>query len=165
MPWRISPASDVDVETPTGRSLSIGQIFLGWIATSKEYRIATDDLTRHGVVIGVTSGKTTCLLSLLSQAWHDAKTPFLVLEPAKTEYRALLGPVRAGRASGPIPNLRLHTLGDDLVAPFSAEPVRIDLGDSPGGAAVLSHIDFLKAIFNAAFILYAPMPYVLETAR
>lgn len=156
---------DVDVETPTGRSLSIGQIFWDGIATSKEYRIATDDLTRHGVVIGVTgSGKTTSLLSLLSQAWHETKTPFLVLEPAKTEYRALLGQVRSGRASGPIPGLRLYTLGDDLVAPFRLNPFEFDLGDSPGGAAVLSHIDFLKAIFNAAFILYAPMPYVLETA-
>jgi hypothetical protein len=55
-------------------------------------------------------------------------------------------------------------MGSDTISPFRLNPFEFELGETPGRAPVLSHIDFLKAVFNAAFILYAPMPYVLETA-
>ncbi len=129
------------------------------------YEVPVDDLTRHAVVAGVTgSGKTTTVMSMICRLWLDSKVPFLVVEPAKTEYRALLGAVKGASGMGPVPNLRVYTLGDETVAPFRLNPFEFDVGDTPGGPQVLSHIDLLKALFNAAFILYAPMPYVLETA-
>jgi DNA helicase HerA-like ATPase len=157
---------DVDFKPPQGRRLDLGKIQWNGSDSGQRYAIQVDDLTRHGVVFGVTgSGKTTSLLSLLYQLRNSKPTvPFLVIEPAKTEYRALLGYIENGTANGPISDLQLFTLGSDTVSPFRLNPFEFDLGATPGRAAVLSHIDFLKAVFNAAFILYAPMPYVLETA-
>jgi DNA helicase HerA-like ATPase len=157
---------DVDFESDKGSGLKIGKIQWDDLDSGQSYRIKIDDLTRHGVVFGVTgSGKTTSLLGLLNQAWQaDPAIPFLVIEPAKTEYRALRGRVQNGISAGPIPDLRVYTLGNNSIAPFRLNPFEFETGDDPISALLLAHIDFLKAVFNAAFILYAPMPYVLETA-
>lgn len=147
--------------------LKIGPLIWEGAETSRSYPLGLMDMTKHATVFGVTgSGKTTTILSLLNQCWQGSRrVPFLVIEPAKTEYRALLGSVSGGtKAKGLIPNLRLYTLGGDTVAPFRLNPFEFELGDISAGLPVLSHIDFLKAVFNAAFVLYAPMPYILETA-
>ncbi len=60
--------------------------------------------------------------------------------------------------------MRIYTLGNENIAPFRLNPFEFETDDTPGSASVVNHIDFLKAVFNAAFILYAPMPYVLEIA-
>lgn len=147
------------------KTLTIGEVMWERSPSGVAYEVPVDDLTRHTVVAGVTgSGKTTTVMSMICRLWLGSAIPFLVVEPAKTEYRALLGAVKGGKGSGPVPDLRVYTLGDETVAPFRLNPFEFDVGDTPGGPQVLSHIDLLKALFNAAFILYAPMPYVLETA-
>jgi len=40
--------------------------------------------------------------------------------------------------------------------------LRINPFEVPPGVLVQTHIDFLKSLFSAAFVLYPPMPYVLE---
>ena len=53
------------------------------------YKINLHDLAKHAVVVGVTgSGKTTTVMNLLDHL-VDAKIAFLIIEPGKTEYRAL----------------------------------------------------------------------------
>jgi hypothetical protein len=81
---------------------------------------------------------------------NGAGVPFLVIESAKSEYRALTGDPR-------FQALRVFTLGDETVSPFRINPFEI-----PEGVLVQRHIDCLKALFAAAFVLYPPMPYVLE---
>ena len=100
---------------------------------------------------GITgSGKTNTLFHLLRELWRH-KVPFLVLEPAKTEYRALLAD----------PDLRstlqVFTVGDELVAPFRLNPFEIE-----PGVAVATHIDLLKSVFNASFGMWSPLPQILE---
>jgi DNA helicase HerA-like ATPase len=157
---------DVDFKPLQSPGLDLGQILWNNREIGQRYKLTKNDLTRHGVVIGVTgSGKTTTLLHMLNLLNHSRPpVPFLVIEPAKTEYRTLLNSIDNGKATGPIPNLRVYTLGSDNVSPFRLNPFEFDLGEEPDNSPLLSHIDFLKAVFNAAFILYAPMPYVLETA-
>lgn len=158
---------DLDLEDRPNAEIKIGPLIWEGTKTSRHYRLGLMDLTKHATVFGVTgSGKTTTILNLLNQCWHGSgRIPFLVIEPAKTEYRAFLGNIHKGKATGGlIPNLRLYTLGGDTVAPFRLNPFEFELGEAGIGTSVLSHIDFLKAVFNAAFILYAPMPYILETA-
>ncbi len=162
---------DVDVSArPESGSLGIGKVLRdGAYRDDYEVAIAPEDLTKHALVVGVTgSGKTTTIRRLLRLAATAVpgrpETPFLVIEPAKTEYRALL-PSVDGVVRGALPELRIYTLGNESVAPFRLNPFEFDLGPTPGGATLLlPHIDLLKAVFNAAFILYAPMPYVLEIA-
>ncbi|GHO94365.1 hypothetical protein KSF_044130 [Reticulibacter mediterranei] len=149
---------DADFRHTDQEQLPLGKILHNGKETDEHYNIALDALTKHAVVIGVTgSGKTTTVMNLLDKV-IDAQKPFLVIEPAKTEYRALHSAF-AGRAQ-----IRVYTLGNETVAPFRLNPFEFETDDEPGSASLLSHIDFLKAVFNAAFPLYAPMPQVLETA-
>ena len=149
---------DVDFPIPTTATLELGAIQQNDKDTHEQYRIALDDLTKHATVLGVTgSGKTTTILNLLDHAVRAGK-PFLVIEPAKTEYR----PLRRAMAS--LTDVRVYTLGNEMVAPFRFNPFEFETDDRVGSGSVLSHVDFLKTVFNAAFVLYAPMPYVLETA-
>ena len=114
--------------------------------------IALSDLAKHTFVAGVTgSGKTNTCLSLLAQIWDRGKgIPFLVIEPAKSEYRRLL-------SSPEFKGLKVFTVGDETVSPLRLNPLAV-----PTGILVQSHIDYVKALFGASFVLYPPMPYVLE---
>ncbi|BCL80640.1 ATP-binding protein [Ktedonobacteria bacterium brp13] len=149
---------DVDFHPLSDDTLPLGIIQQNGRNTYDAYTIALEALTRHVVVVGVTgSGKTTTVMNLLDQA-VTAHKPFLVIEPAKTEYRALHSAL-ADRA-----DIRIYTLGNEMVAPFRLNPFEFETDDEPGAVSLLTHIDFLKAVFNAAFILYSPMPHVLEEA-
>lgn len=54
------------------------------VALENEFGIAAADLRAHTLVTGLTGmGKSTTIREMLSQA----AVPFLVLEPAKSEYR------------------------------------------------------------------------------
>jgi hypothetical protein len=67
--------------------------------------------------------------------------------------------LRNGRFEG---QLRVYTLGDERFAPFRLNPFEFEIHDARNRIPVQTHIDYLKSVFNAAFVLYAPMPYVLE---
>lgn len=141
---------------PVTEPLRIGKVLDGDQPTGDWYAVARADLTKHGLVVGVTgSGKTNTVFSLLDKLWSEARIPFLVIEPAKTEYRDLL---TAG-----LSDLQIYTLGDETIAPFRLNPFEFEIAGPDRRVHVQTHIDFLKSVFNAAFILYAPMPYVLET--
>ena len=149
---------DVDFRVPDTLDVPLGFIQQNGRDTEDTFNISIDALTKHAVVIGVTgSGKTTTVMNLIDQVVQVQK-PFLVIEPAKTEYRALRS-FLAGRA-----DLRIYTLGNEMVAPFRLNPFECEMDEEPGSVSILTHIDFLKAVFNAAFPLYAPMPQVLEEA-
>ena len=132
--------------------LFLGEIVDRGSGTGNFFGISVQDLVKHGLIVGVTgSGKTNTCLYLLDQLWKGrSKTPFLVLEPAKTEYRSLLN------VEG-YDSLQIFTLGDELTSPFRLNPFEI-----MDGVKLQTHIDNLRAVFNASFIMYAPMPYVLE---
>jgi len=151
---------DTDLPQPRPQdAVILGRVLDGGHLAIHPYTIARSDLTKHGLIAGVTgSGKTTTIFSLLDQLYDQGNgTPFLVIEPAKTEYRNLL------KAGARFPNLSIYTLGDERYAPFRLNPFTFAIGDAQHRIHVQTHIDYLKAVFNAAFVLYAPMPYVLET--
>lgn len=123
-----------------------------------------EELCKHGVVIGVPgSGKTTAIFNILSQLWQPASdanseepvrnVPWLVLEPAKTEYRALknLDLFRD--------DLLIFTIGNDHVSPFRFNPFEV-----PPKISLESHISRLNACFVGAFNLFDPLPLLLDKA-
>ncbi|MBO0794218.1 MAG: DUF87 domain-containing protein, partial [Ktedonobacteraceae bacterium] len=78
---------DVDFRPSRGDNLPLGRIIQSGRDTRNTFDISLDALTKHAVVIGVTgSGKTTTVMNLLDRV-VEARKPFLVIEPAKTEYR------------------------------------------------------------------------------
>ena len=117
--------------------------------------LAKDQLDRHVFVAGVTgSGKTTtCQTLLLSSGW-----PFLVIEPAKTEYRGLrMASDKTIRKQ--CDDMLVFTLGDDTVAPFRLNPFELIPGES-----VTSRVDMLMASITAAFDMEAAIPQLIERA-
>ena len=117
--------------------------------------LAKSLLDRHVFVAGVTgSGKTTtCQTLLLSSGW-----PFLVIEPAKTEYRGLRHADKE-EIRAQCKNLLVFTLGDDTVAPFRLNPFELIPGES-----VTARVDMLMASISAAFEMEAAIPQLIERA-
>ena len=114
-------------------------------------------LSKHIFVAGVTrSGKTTTchtLLHEINNSIRGKKIPFMVIEPAKTEYRTL---VRNAKEFG---DVAVFTLGKESVAPFRLNPFELVEGE-----LITSHVDILKAAFTSAFPMEASMPQLLEEA-
>ncbi len=135
-----------------GKRVRVGEILDRGMKTGNSLHVPLDDLAKHALIVGVTgSGKTNTCFSLLDQIWDAGKgVAFLVIESAKSEYRALL---RNPRFKG----LHIFTVGDETISPLRLNPFEV-----PAGVLVQTHIDYLKSLFSAAFVLYPPMPYVLE---
>jgi len=116
--------------------------------------IDCNDLVMHTLVTGVTgSGKTTTIRSILSKI-TNYMLPFLVLEPAKTEYQTM-----------DIGGLTRYLVGIETGNCLKINPFEFPFNPkSYHGIHLQTHLDLLKSIFVAAFPMYGPMPYVLETA-
>lgn len=117
-------------------------------------RLGYDQLNKHCFVCGVTgSGKSTTMRSLLHEiAAQDDDKPqvnFMVLEPVKTEYRALENEKSI--------NLVRFSLGRKGGRDFALNPFSF-----PEGVELFSHLDFLKASFNALLGSYSSMPFIIE---
>jgi len=116
----------------------------------KEKKVFLDNnhLNKHIFIGGVTgSGKTnTCQKLLL-----ESNLPFLVIEPAKTEYRNLLNCFKKH-------DIEVFTIGSNT-KPFRFNPFELLEKES-----ITSHIDMLKSTFIAAFPMEAAMPYLIEEA-
>lgn len=114
--------------------------------------LSKNDLNKHLFVCGLTgSGKTSTVKHILKTLVQNESIPFLVLESAKRDYRQLL-------ANGVFKeSLNIFTIGDATVSPIRFNPFYIQEGVHP-----LVHIDHIKAIFNASFSLYGPMPSIVE---
>ena len=145
------PRFDAVARGGAADGIVVGRVVHRLADTESEYRVPLKALTRHSFVPGVTgSGKTNTVFALLSQA-HAHGIPFLVVEPAKAEYRGLIDHPTMGKA------LRVFTAGDESVGPFRLNPFEV-----PAGISVSEHLDLLKAAFSGSFGMWTPLPQVLE---
>ena len=111
------------------------------------------DLSRHALITGFTgSGKTNTVLYLLDQLWRKHRIPFLVIEAAKKEYRAL------SRVSG-FEDLLVFTLGDETGAPFRLNPFELI-----PGVRLEAHLGRLQACFDAALPQFGILPSIIAEA-
>jgi Helicase HerA, central domain len=153
--FRINSVPDFDVvpQLVQKKTISLGKVIEGTRKTETSYEIAVDDLTRHAFVAGVTgAGKSNTIFYLLKQA-AASDVRFLVLEPAKTEYRALLDDeTLRGR-------LQVFTLGNELWSPFRLNPFEVVSWPTiPVGV----HLDLLRSVFTSSFGMWTPLPQILE---
>ena len=134
-------------------------------------QIELKQLNKHAFICGVPgSGKTTTAFNLLTQLWSHG-IPFLVFEPAKTEYRSLLAinPNLSKFTRADIEflkslkiltqQLRVYTLGNDLISPFRFNPFEVSQG-----VPFYEHISNLEASFRGALPLSGPLPALLSEA-
>ena len=95
--------------------INSASIELGALKTNKSFNIGInfEDLAKHILIVGTPgSGKTTFSLGLLLKLWKEKK-PFLVIEPAKNEYRALLEQIT---------DLQIFTPRKNDISPFIFNP-------------------------------------------
>jgi hypothetical protein len=136
------------------RVIAVGNILDRGVDTGNLYYVDVDALQKHTIVCGVTGGgKTNTCFYLLNQLWRF-KIPFMVIEPAKSEYRHMMLMSETFKGTG-----QVFSLGDETVSPFRLNPFEI-----MKGVKVQTHLDALKSVFNASFEMYSPMPQVLEKA-
>ena len=130
-----------------------GALFLGKDSNRYDVNFPLKLLPKHAFISGVPgSGKTNIMHHITSSLWKEHGIPFLVLEPAKQEYRAL--------ANDPeMEGLYLFSPNADMSFPLHINPFEM-----PKGTLVAEHIRRLCSVFEGAFPLDPPMPFLLDTA-
>jgi hypothetical protein len=134
--------------------VTIGRFVEGIRVTNEDASFKLNDLNKHALIVGTPgSGKTTLCFSLLRQLWEEQRIPFVVLEPAKTEYRGLK------EIAGLRDDLLVFTVGNERISPFRFNPFEI-----MEGVPVAEHIAALNTCFSGAFNLWDPLPMILDEA-
>lgn len=131
--------------------INAGDIKIGILKSSgvDQIGISLKDLAKHMLVVGTPgSGKTTFSVSLLDRLWKDHHIPFLVIEPAKNEYRALVQS---------IPELQVFTPGKNFISPFVFNPFV-----PPKNVKLETYKSTLKTAFAAAVSMSAPLDKIFE---
>lgn len=109
------------------------------------------DLAKHMLVVGTPgSGKTTFSLGMLDRLWKEHHIPFLVIEPAKNEYRALVQS---------IPDLQVFTPGKNSISPFVYNPFV-----PPKNVKLETYKSTLKTAFAAGVSMTTPLDKIFEEA-
>ncbi|MFF3020732.1 ATP-binding protein [Streptomyces sp. NPDC057939] len=153
--FAISLVPRFDIVAPAVRAgephLLVGQVMDNHRTTPGRYGVPLRSLTRHVFIPGTTgSGKTNTIMGLLLEATAHG-VPFMVIEPAKAEYRSLIAHPVLGR------NLQVFTAGKATVGPLVLNPFEV-----PVGTTVSEHLDLLRAVFTASFGMWTPLPQILE---
>lgn len=151
-------------EKKDDKTIGIGKLLYGGSPTNMDYHIPVNLLSRHTLLSGINgSGKTNTVQTVLNNI--KGKIPFMVIEPAKTEYVDWALLYNEKHPENPIdiyiPGCKKYKTGfvpkKLRVNPF--ELVWLDEEQEPN---VLTHIDRLKSTFAAAFPMYDILPVLME---
>ena len=130
--------------------MMLGKVFdLGQI-TSKVVELENKSLNMHTFITGSTgSGKSNTVYQMLNELYQD-KIPFLVIEPAKGEYKVVFGHFR---------DVNVYSTN-----PKIAELIHLNPFMFPDSIHVLEHVDGLVEIFNVCWPMYDAMSAFLKDA-
>ena len=130
--------------------ITIGRIFdLGQV-TDKIVELNNHSLNMHTFITGSTgSGKSNAVYQMLAELRQD-RIPFLVVEPAKGEYKD---------AFGSLPDVRVFSTNPNV-----AELVNLNPFMFPDSIHVLEHVDGLVEIFSVCWPMYDAMPAFFKDA-
>lgn len=141
-----------DSKTYANGIINAGDIEVGRLKSSARgdtIGFSLRDLTKHMLVVGTPgSGKTTFSVSLLDRLWKQHHIPFLVIEPAKNEYRALIQS---------IPDIQVFTPGKNFISPFVFNPFV-----PPKNVTLEGYKSVLKTAFAAAVTMSTPLDKIFE---
>lgn len=138
-------------------AIPLGPLVYGGRESSTErLAIPTRDLCGHAFVAGTTgAGKTTTIREIL-RGLTIGKVPFLVLEPAKSEYLDLFEELRKG---GHRP-LRLELAPSEVSE--DVRPLRLNPFAAPPGLPLGRHVEALKILLRSCFEMQESLPQLLE---
>lgn len=132
------------------KSITIGKIFNMGKITEKVMQLSKKSMAMHTFITGSTgSGKSNTIYEILDQL-DTVGVKFMIIEPAKGEYKNVFGNKNNVTVLGTNPNY--------------SELLRINPFKFPKSIHVLEHVDRLIEIFNVCWPMYAAMPAVLKDA-
>lgn len=139
----------------SAKSINLGSVFNMGAVTQNETVLDLQSLAMHTFITGATgSGKSNTVYKILEQLLRN-EVKFMVIEPAKGEYKNVFGNSRYNDYYG------VHIYGTN---PAFADLLKINPFKFPKGIHVLEHVDRLVEIFNVCWPMYAAMPAVLKDA-
>lgn len=139
-----------DEEDVTDKTIHLGDIFHMYHKEDVPVNLSQNSLASHVFVTGSTgSGKSNTIYQLLKEGRKNG-LKFLVVEPAKGEYKHVFG-------------------NHDDVSVYGTNPqltplLRLNPFSFPKEIHILEHLDRLVEIFNVCWPMYAAMPAVLKKA-
>ena len=137
-------------DTAEDETILLGKISHMRHIESTKVELGIKSLASHTFITGSTgSGKSNTIYQMLNKC-RKKGVKFLVVEPAKGEYKNVFGNVNDVSVYGTNP----------LIAPL----LRINPFSFPETIHVLEHMDRLIEIFNVCWPMYAAMPAVLKAA-
>lgn len=112
--------------------------------------LSKEELTKHTFITGSTgSGKSNTIYRLLERLGEE-HVSFLVVEPAKGEYKDVIGRKKGVVTYGTNPNMK------------DIQMLRINPFRFPEHTHILEHLDRLVEIFQVCWPMYAAMPAILK---
>lgn len=161
-----SPDFDITPEIEHGGSAAgddaaKGTITVGTVLDRRKeaagsWQVSLSSLNRHLFICGATgSGKSNSTRTIAEALTVEAGVPWLVVEPAKAEYKAM-GARLADHPGGDVIVIRP---GDQDAPAAGIDPLR----PAPG-FPLQTHIDLVRALFLAAFDAQEPFPQILSAA-
>ncbi len=137
---------------PDGKTLTIGKVSHMNRIEDTEVELNLQSLSAHCFVTGSTgSGKSNTTFTLLGELLKpEINIPFLVIEPAKGEYKY---------AFTNVPGINIFTTSISTGRFLKLNPFRFQKD-----IHVLEHLDRLIEIFNTCWEMYAAMPAILKDA-
>ena len=144
-------------------NIQLGNLYFMGRTESKKVDVEINSLASHVFVTGSTGkGKSNVIYGMLSKLVRN-NVKFMVIEPAKGEYKTKLGKQQGVITFVTNPNFSTYISEDDLknmdVRLLKMNPFRF-----PSNTHVLEHIDRLIGIFNVCWPMYAAMPVILKDA-
>ena len=131
-------------------SINLGNIYNMGTETKTKVKLNRESLAMHTFITGSTgSGKSNTIYEILDQL-DTVGVKFMIIEPAKGEYKNVFGNRNNVTVLGTNPNY--------------SELLKINPFKFPKSVHVLEHVDRLIEIFNVCWPMYAAMPAVLKDA-
>lgn len=132
--------------------INTGDIKVGYLKSSFDENyigFSLKDINKHMLIVGVPGmGKTTYSIGLLHTLWEKHQIPFLVIEPAKTEYRAMVEV---------IPDIQIFTFNKNDISPMPINPFI-----PPKGVKLRQYKSVLKTAFSAGVSMAESLSKLFE---
>lgn len=130
--------------------VTLGRVFDMGLITNKIVELNNNSLNMHTFITGSTgSGKSNTVYQILMELRQD-RVPFLVIEPAKGEYKDVFGH---------LPDVNVFSTNPQIAQLININPFMF-----PDSIHVLEHIDGLVEIFSVCWPMYDAMPAFFKDA-
>lgn len=143
----------IEMPKETAPSYDDSGLYLGKDTDDYNVYFPLKNLPKHAFLAGVPgSGKTNSMLHLVTTLYSKFDIPFLILEPAKQEYRALVNK----------PEMR----GTTIFSPSSGTKFLLHINpfQFPLKMSLAEHIRNVINVFEGSFSMDPPMPFLLDRA-